>query len=244
MERIKLLKNFVDDLSIEELHQKFTDALDNNSKLKVDYLNIYSANLSYELVWFSEFMNSCDIILCDGKGIQLACSLLGKRVPYQIAFNRWLWQFFQFCEKKKYSVYLLGSHQNVVDSALSKIKEKGISIRVQGSHGYFNKEGFENEEVIKKINGFAPDFLLIGFGMPLQEDWVQKNHKNLSVPIVINGGAYLEWISESVKLPPRLVSRFGFEWLYRLLLEPRRLAHRYLVGIPKFFFRILFTPHQ
>lgn len=239
MEYIKILNSKVHLVSIQSLHDQLKLFIQTNRKATVDYLNIYSANLAFENPWFDEFINSCDIVVCDGKGIQLAAKLLGRPIPEQIAYNRWLWEFFSFCEEEGFSVFFLGSKPDIVTQAMAKIREKGLKLRMAGHHGYFDKTPEGSKPILDQIDRFKPDFLLVGFGMPIQEKWVLENRHRLSSNVTILGGAYLDWISGSVATTPRIISRFGLEWAYRLLLEPRRMYRRYLIGIPQFFFRIL-----
>ena len=239
MKSIRILQTKVNLLTIDQLHNKLTEFIKSDKKAIVDYLNIYSANLAVENKWFADFLNLCDIVLCDGKGIQLSAFLLKQKVPQQIPYNRWLWEFFSFCEEKQYSIFFLGSKPGVVDKTIENIKNKGYNIVMNGHHGYFKKEGDENVKVIETINKLKPDFLIVGFGMPLQEKWLIENHELINAKVTILGGAYLDWISGDVKVPPQIVSKIGIEWFYRLVLEPQRLAGRYLVGIPQFFFRIM-----
>lgn len=238
MEHIKVLKSKVHLLTVQSLHQQLKCYIHSDKKATVDYLNIYSANLAYENEWFEEFINSCDIVLCDGKGIQLAAKLASQKVPEQIAYNRWLWDFFSFCEKEKFSIFFLGSQPDIVARAMLKISEKGHKIRMSGHHGYFDKTYDGSKAVIDQINAFEPDFLLIGFGMPMQEKWVLENRPHLKSKVIILGGAYLDWISGAVATTPPIISKLGLEWLYRLLREPKRMYRRYLIGIPQFFFRL------
>ncbi|HMF72729.1 MAG TPA: WecB/TagA/CpsF family glycosyltransferase, partial [Flavitalea sp.] len=234
-----ILKSKVHLLTKEVLYGVLKDAILSRKKIVVNYLNIHVANIAFKDQWFRDSLNSCDLVLCDGKGIQLSAFLLGKEVPQQFPYNRWLWDFFSFCEKEQYSLFFLGSKPGIYAKAWSKIKEKGYQFRMNGHHGYFNTSNSENDAVIGEINKFKPDFLIVGLGVPLQDKWVNDNLSKLNVPVIMMGGAYLDWISGAFKMPPKIISSSGFEWLYRLVLEPKRLGERYLIGIPRFFTRIL-----
>ena len=77
-------------------------------------------------------------------------------------------------------------------------------------------------------------------GMPRQEylsKYLKKNY-NKSL-IIINGGAIIGFMSESIKRSPKLIRKFKLEWFYRLLNEPIRLFYRYVIGIPIFFSRLI-----
>ena len=118
------------------------------------------------------------------------------------------------------------------------MKERYPELEIAGvRHGYFDRS--ENEAVVEEINAAAPDILLVGLGMPLQERWLMENRQRLDVGVALTGGAVFDYVSGRVRRGPRLLTRGGLEWLARLLAEPRRLWRRYLVGNPLFLLRVL-----
>jgi N-acetylglucosaminyldiphosphoundecaprenol N-acetyl-beta-D-mannosaminyltransferase len=75
--------------------------------------------------------------------------------------------------------------------------------------------------------------------MPLQERWLMGNGQRLDAGLALSGGAVFDYVSGGLRRGPRLLRESGFEWLARLLLEPRRLWRRYLIGNPLFLLRVL-----
>ena len=110
---------------------------------------------------------------------------------------------------------------------------------MKGHHGYFKKFGEENESVLKQINEFKPDVLYIGFGMPLQEDWIVNNLEYIEAKVFLPLGACLDFYTGAVYRGPRWMTNCGLEWLARLLTEPQRLWERYVIGNPLFLYRVL-----
>lgn len=108
-----------------------------------------------------------------------------------------------------------------------------------GHHGYFEKTGVENEQVVRRINHFAPDILFVGFGMPLQERWILANRERLNTRVFLPLGACLDFYVGDVWRGPKWLTNHGLEWLTRLLTEPRRLWPRYLIGNAQFLGRCL-----
>ncbi|MCA1687542.1 MAG: WecB/TagA/CpsF family glycosyltransferase, partial [Actinobacteria bacterium] len=108
-------------------------------------------------------------------------------------------------------------------------------------HGYFDHGAgsAENEAVVGEINAAAPDILVVGLGMPLQERWLMENWQKLDVSVALTGGAVFDYVSGRLSRGPRPLTGSGFEWLARLLVEPRRLWRRYLLGNPLFLLRVL-----
>ena len=75
--------------------------------------------------------------------------------------------------------------------------------------------------------------------MPLQEIWLTENRDGLEAGVALSCGAAFDYASRRVRRGPRLLTESGFEWLARLLHEPRRLWRRYLLGNPLFLLRVL-----
>jgi N-acetylglucosaminyldiphosphoundecaprenol N-acetyl-beta-D-mannosaminyltransferase len=98
-------------------------------------------------------------------------------------------------------------------------------------HGYFSIEqgAHDNLSVLKEIEEYAPNLLLIGMGMPRQEYWILENYDQLKANAILTAGACMDYVAGNVPTPPRWMGRTGLEWLYRLLNEPKRLWKRYLV---------------
>jgi N-acetylglucosaminyldiphosphoundecaprenol N-acetyl-beta-D-mannosaminyltransferase len=100
---------------------------------------------------------------------------------------------------------------------------------MDASHGYFDPGGEENERVLRAIEAFAPDVLLVGMGMPRQEHWIMDNLDRLGSTVLLPCGASIDYVAGEIPTPPRWAGRWGLEWLYRLLAEPGRLWKRYLI---------------
>ena len=92
---------------------------------------------------------------------------------------------------------------------------------------------------MRQINTAEPDILLVGFGSPLQERWLMENRDRVNAHVALTGGAVFGYVSGELRRGPRLLTDNGFEWLARLLVEPRRLWRRYLLGNPLFLLRVL-----
>lgn len=61
----------------------------------------------------------------------------------------------------------------------------------------------------------------------------------LRAPVLIGVGAGFDFLSGRKPLAPRWIQRSGFEWLYRMLSEPRRLWPRYSRVVPHFLYLVL-----
>jgi N-acetylglucosaminyldiphosphoundecaprenol N-acetyl-beta-D-mannosaminyltransferase len=128
-------------------------------------------------------------------------------------------------------VFYLGSKPGVAERSAQTLREQYPTLQIATAHGYFdsNSGSAENQDVLDTINAYQPNLLMVGMGMPRQERWVLENRKHLSANAIVPSGALMDYLAGEIPTPPRWTGRFGVEWLYRLLCEPKRLAFRYLI---------------
>jgi N-acetylglucosaminyldiphosphoundecaprenol N-acetyl-beta-D-mannosaminyltransferase len=208
----------------------------------VPNVNVHFANLACRRQWLRDFFNSAPLNFCDGAGIQLAALLLGGRITERITYGDWFASLAAYCQGREISLFFLGGQPGVAAAAASRIKSCFPGLRIAGvHHGFFdkNQHGSENASVIAAINRCRPDILLVSFGMPLQEEWLAQNWNHIDARVALTGGAVFDYLSGRMRRPPAWLCRCGGEWLGRLIIEPRRLWKRYVIGNPVFLARVL-----
>lgn len=84
-----------------------------------------------------------------------------------------------------------------------------------------------------------PDVIWVGLSSPKQEKFMAAHWRDLDAAVLIGVGAAFDFHSGRVRQAPRWIQRSGFEWLFRLCTEPRRLGRRYLTTTPLFALRVL-----
>jgi N-acetylglucosaminyldiphosphoundecaprenol N-acetyl-beta-D-mannosaminyltransferase len=232
----------VDIVALLELINYALDTIQSEQTAIISYININAVNLAYSNTAFRRFLNDSSIVFCDGFGVKWAIELTKKVIINRFTPPDWFEQFADECANGGYSIYFLGSNQKAVNEAASNLKKKIPNLNICGTHhGFFdkNRNGRENQLVIKEINSLSPDVLVIGFGMPMQEIWISENINDLQTHVVIPVGAFFDYLSGETKRAPRWMTNHGLEWLGRLIVEPNRLWKRYLVGNPLFIWRII-----
>ncbi len=228
-------------LPIHKLHIEIENFIIQNDKALVLNVNVNCLNLISKNPWLHNFLNSAEIVFCDGAGVILGAKILGSVIPERITYADWLWQLAEFAELKDFTFFFLGAHPGIAEKAATRLRAHFPSLKVVGfHHGYFDKtlDSPENEALIRKINEANPNILVLGFGMPLQEKWLMENWKNIDANIALTGGAVFDYISGNLRRAPTWMTNNGFEWLGRLLIEPRRLWRRYLIGNPLFLWKV------
>jgi len=171
---------------------------------------------------------SSDLILADGQSVVWASRLLGRGLPERVAGIDLMVGILERGRKFGYRVYLLGAKPDVLAEAAARICREYPGIHIVGQqHGYFAEE--EEPEVAARITAARPDALFVAMSSPRKEHFMARWGAQLEVPVVHGVGGSFDVLAGRVKRAPARWQRFGFEWLYRVVQEPRRLWRRYLV---------------
>jgi len=232
----------IDPVSVGELHAGIKHLVQSGKRGTVLNVNANCLNLLYKDTALRGFFDGADLVFCDGAGVMLAARLLGGRIPDRITYADWAWRLAAFAEAEGLSLFLLGARPGVAERAAQQLLTLHPDLRISGvEHGYFDHSpgSRESEAVLRKVNAAGPDILIVGLGMPLQERWLMANRDAIVASVVLTGGAVFDYVSGGLRRGPRLLTDNGFEWLARLIVEPRRLWRRYLIGNPLFLFRVL-----
>lgn len=232
----------MDALTVEELEAEVRRFVTTGEHALVLNANVHCLNLCYEDPRLRNFLNSTSLVFCDGAGVMLAARILGSRIPQRITYADWIWRLAALAETEEFSLYFLGAKPSVAEKAARRLKTWYPRLRIAGTrHGYFDHAAgsSENEAVLAGINAAEPDILVVGFGMPLQEYWLMENWDRVNAKVALTGGAVFDYAAGELRRGPRFMTVHGFEWLARLLIEPRKLWRRYLIGNPLFLIRVI-----
>ncbi len=239
---IDILGVCVHPLTVEQLHQQLAAFIDGGQHALVFHANVHGINLSVDDSAMRAALNRAEIVFCDGAGVILGARLLGHHIPERITYADWMWQLAEFAAGRGDSLYFLGAKPGVAQAAADRLVERYPHLKIAGVRdGYFNKTAGhpENEAVVRGINQCRPNILVVGMGMPLQEQWLVENWERIEANVALTGGAVFDYLSGELQRAPEWMTGNGFEWLGRLLIEPGRLWRRYLVGNPIFLSRVL-----
>lgn len=226
---IKLENCFVNIKDESEYLNKIESALSSNVTTSFFYLNSYSYYLANRNEDFKNSFNKAEFIIADGYSIVwLAKILYGiniKKVVFTYSFFKDVNKIF---EKSRTSIFLLGGSHETIEKAASIMNSNNYNLNIVGcSNGYFDQTT-ESDEIISKINISNAEVLICGMGMPKCEIWIQNNIKKLNVKCIFSVGSFFELLTENKKIAPKWMYNSGFEWIFRLIQEPKRLFKRYI----------------
>jgi N-acetylglucosaminyldiphosphoundecaprenol N-acetyl-beta-D-mannosaminyltransferase len=130
-----------------------------------------------------------------------------------------------------YTFFLYGGIQGAPDKIETYLSRRFQGINVVGKYSppFRPLTEVEDKEVCDMINRARPDFLWVGLGSPKQDVWISEHREKIRGTIIVASGAAFDFFSGRIKRAPAWIREAGFEWLYRLTKDFRRLWVRYLV---------------
>lgn len=167
------------------------------------------------------------LTVADGQPVVWISGWFGARLPERVTGVDLVEEFARLAARKKYSIYLLGATDDVVEQVASRLTGRHPGLLIAGkSNGYFTEQ--QNDEVVERIQASGADILLVAMGVPRQEKFLDDFFTRTKATIALPVGGSFEVIAGRKKRAPLWVQKVGLEWLYRLAQEPGRLWKRYL----------------
>lgn len=183
---------------------------------------------------------SADHIAADGQPLVLASRWLCREsLPERVATTDLFHDVAELAEKSGSTFYLLGSTEAENARAVAVISAAYPALKIIGhSHGYLSGKALETK--LDEIDRLAPDILWLGLGVPLEQIFVRDFSTRLTnVGIIKTSGGLFNHLSGKNPRAPNWMQKAGLEWLWRMLMEPRRLFWRYLTTNPRAIYAIL-----
>ncbi len=222
-------------------------------KTLINTIYAYSYVVAQKDDIFADALRKCDFLMPDGAGIVKACRWLKAKSQPKERIAGWDLFSFEMNALERKSEELRVKSEKCLKVMFFGSSEKVLSlIRKRAAIDYphlevvtysppykpeFSDE--DNQAMIMAINDADPDLLWIGMTAPKQEKWTYKHWDELDIHCHCGTiGAVFDFYAGTVKRAPLAWQRNSLEWLYRLLMEPRRMWRRYIIGNTKFLYYI------
>lgn len=232
----------VANLSESEASQRISAHLLADWHLKIAFCNAHVVNVAAKQPALKEALDNF-LVLPDGVGVDLACRYLHGR-PFTANLNGtdFIPAFLRSCERPL-TVSLLGAKPGVAERAADH-----LSLAFPRHNFTVAGDGYQTlaeiTETLLWLEAARPDILLVALGNPRQELFIAHNITPRHAVVVAGVGALLDFLSGDVPRAPLVVRKARLEWIFRLLVEPRRLWKRYIFGNAQFFVRMLILPRE
>jgi N-acetylglucosaminyldiphosphoundecaprenol N-acetyl-beta-D-mannosaminyltransferase len=250
MQKVSLFDITIDNLTMKETLEKISDlTVINKSKNKYSYIltpNVDHVINVYKNKEFKKIYDEAEIKIADGMPIVWASKLLKRPLKERVTGADLTPRIIENAYHQKLRVFIFGSREGVAAKVVSKYKEQyGEEYEIDCYSPPFGFESNEDElrNSIDKIISFKPDILLVSLGSPKGEFFIKNNIHKLKVPISMQIGAAIDFIAETTNRAPKWMQKYGLEWFYRFLQEPKRMFKRYFVQ-DLFFLILLFKEYR
>lgn len=208
------------------------ESIQGNKNLLVTYFNQHCFNIfQIDEQYRNILLNDAKYYL-DGIGVWMALKIFGKKNIAKFNASEINEILFDYLVVNNKPIILIGG--NFTKELISKSK---LNIELY-LNGYEDIGNLKN--CVRQIKNCQASCIIIGTGVPKQEILAAKLHRILNSSQIICVGNFLEFYFGTKKRAPKYLHNSGFEWVYRIITEPKRLWKRYIIGIPIFIIWIIF----
>jgi len=183
-------------------------------------------------------LRRAELVVADGMPLVWLSRLLGTPLPERVAGSDLVPMIAERAAEEGVKLYFLGGKTEYTRRAAELLcaRHSGLEIEVDTPFVELDAPdaAARDREICRRINASGAAILLVGFGNPKQELWLERNRRNLNCGIAIGVGGTFNFIAGAVKRAPEWMRRSGTEWIYRIIQEPGRLWKRYGIGLLQF----------
>lgn len=205
---------------------------------RVAFANAHCVNEAARSPEYANALQTADAVLPDGAGVEIALKMQGDRMVENLNGTDFTPRLLTEAARRGLSVFLFGAGPGTAEAAAARLLDTIPGLQIAGT-----RDGFagaqDTEAAIDAINASKADILLVAMGVPTQDLWLAKHAHRLTPHVSMGVGALFDFLAGNVRRAPRAVRAAKLEWVWRLAMEPRRMAARYLLGNPIFLMRAI-----
>jgi len=224
-------------------NQSMAEAVENvmtyESNMRVQtvcFVNVNTLNLARTHAYLTGAVNDANWVFADGSGVRLAAKRQGIVLKDNVNGTDMLPHLCERAAQTGRRIFLLGAAEGVADRAAQNLRQRYCGLQIVGTHhGYFDLS--QSEQLIEQINASRADLLFVALGSPMQEQWLRMHREALTVNTALAVGGLFDFFSGRIPRAPLWLRKLGCEWVWRLMQEPRKKFHRYVIGNPAFLWR-------
>lgn len=199
--------------------------------VNADCINQLASNTAYQ-----KTLGNFDHLYADGVGMRIAAKMQGHHLVDNVNGTDLFPLLAGELENSGKRIFLLGGKPGIAQKVAHYLEVNFPAVEVAGEqHGYFSND--ELPAIIKQINTCRADIILVAMGAPRQEQWIESNRSSLDAKLLIGVGGLFDFYSGTVSRAPLWLRELSLEWVWRLMMQPKDKAKRYLIGNPVFLIR-------
>lgn len=203
--------------------------------------NVYTLMKCQEEPALRSIVNNAGMVTPDGMPLVWLGRLLGFQSIDRVYGPNLLLAFSEQAQHCGYTCFLYGGEVGVAEELAAVLQSRFPALKIVGTYTppFDPLTPDEEQHIIEIINAANPDVVWVGLGTPKQDYWVSRFRGVLNASVLIGIGAAFNIHTGRIPQAPDWMQRSGMEWLFRLMVEPRRLWKRYLIYNPLFIVLLL-----
>ncbi len=227
------------DETLKDATRAILEAAQSGERRTVYFVNAHCINVAVRNPDYLDALKKVDRAYADGSGLAIAARLAGSPLRDNVNGTDMFPLLCEYAARENIPIALLGAKPGIAVRCAENMKARFQGLQFSFvEHGYFDRS--EEAEMIQRLNASGAKILLVAFGVPFQELWIQRNAAILKAPVLLAVGGLFDFYSGLRVRAPLLLRKTGFEWVYRLAQEPMRMFVRYVIGNPLYLSRIFF----
>jgi N-acetylglucosaminyldiphosphoundecaprenol N-acetyl-beta-D-mannosaminyltransferase len=237
-------------MTSEEVLDRMGNAITAGERLIMANINLHGMAVMYRSPVMARLLAQPDaLVLFDSMPLLFLANMLGHGIPRSMRTTSldFYDDLFVRALKQGWKIGYVGADPATLDKGLALLRSRFPGLLIDGRNGYFDmgdlSPGSKQGEIIAWLKDWSPDMVIVGMGMPRQEEWIAQIQSLVDVRVFVPTGAYLDFQVGTQRMAPRWMGQYGLEWLYRLATSPRRLCYRYLVEPVVLAANLLFRRH-
>lgn len=210
----------------ECVDQVFAD-IDRGRRGWLATVNVAILMMMRESPGLQAFVDRASWTVADGQPLVWASRWFGRPLPERVTGVDLVECLCERAVQRGEGMYCLGATQEVVQGMMARLRERHPGLQLSGADGYFSAQ--EAEGRARAVADSGAKILLVGMGVPRQEQFIEGQWATLGVNLAVGVGGSFDVLAGLRQRAPVWMQRVGLEWVYRLIQEPGRLWKRYLV---------------
>lgn len=232
IKRVRLLDCYFDRITEKDAVDWSIELIHSGRKAYICTVNVAILMMMRSHSHLIRFIDGASLIVADGQPIIWLSKLLKCGLPERVTGIDLIEAIVARAEQEGFGVYLLGSTPELIQRSAEALLAKHPNLKLHFSDGYFPLEHSQKE--VEKINNSGASILFVGMGVPRQDIFLGRNLPKLNVNLAMGVGGSFDVIAGLRTRAPLWMQRYGLEWLYRLVQEPKRLGKRYVITNSQF----------
>lgn len=216
----------VDDVTYNEALTRCVAFIRSGEKRYVVTPNPEFVILGRHDVAFREILNRADLSIPDGGGLLLAARLFGEPLREPVRGTDLCYGLIEMAPANGWRVFLLGAAPGVAAAAAAALERRYAGLVVAGTFAGDGSQQGDASTLSAVQRAGRCDLLLVAYGAGKQERWIDRNLGGVDAGLAIGVGGVLDFMSGRVRRAPAVVRRAGLDWLFRLVVQPRRIARQ------------------